>query len=231
MDQHKQTSWHPKSSLTSELHTGLQAAWILCLSTLPPDSRPWFPNEMQNLLLSEKRTLDHRVLFLHSPGKTLLTLSLVQKWLGSPFPEDVWAWWLLSTDSSYSPLLVKFSQVFESALLDSILKLAVIPVACAPFPTQFFLPVKFAFNMLWYSTLWTATPLCNDLLWLILFVDGVNDCLLDHCQVSSLPIIVLYCVLFGIIVEILDCWLSWAVSSNHQNKKNKTFFLNVLLYM
>ncbi len=36
------------------------------------------------------------------------------------------------TDSSFSPL-----QVFESALLDSILKLAVIPVACAPFPTQF----------------------------------------------------------------------------------------------
>ncbi len=56
---------------------------------------PWFPNEMQNLLSSEKRTLDHWVIFLHSPGKTLLTLSLVQKWLGSPFPEDVWAWWLL----------------------------------------------------------------------------------------------------------------------------------------
>ncbi len=35
------------------------------------------------------------VLFLHSPGKTLLTLFLFQKWLGSPFPEDVWAWWLL----------------------------------------------------------------------------------------------------------------------------------------
>ncbi len=30
------------------------------------------------------------------------------------------------------------SQVFESALLDCILKLAVIPVACAPFPTQIF---------------------------------------------------------------------------------------------
>ncbi len=25
----------------------------------------------------------------------LLTMFLVQKWLGSPFPEDVWAWWLL----------------------------------------------------------------------------------------------------------------------------------------
>ncbi len=33
--------------------------------------------------------------FLLSPDKTLLALSLVQKWLGSPFPEDVWAWWLL----------------------------------------------------------------------------------------------------------------------------------------
>ncbi len=40
------------------------------------------------------------------------------------------------TDSSFSPLLVNLSQVFESSLLDSILKLAVIPVACAPFPTQ-----------------------------------------------------------------------------------------------
>ncbi len=40
------------------------------------------------------------------------------------------------TDSSFSPLLVKLSQVFESALLDCILKVAVIAVACAPFPTQ-----------------------------------------------------------------------------------------------
>ncbi len=35
------------------------------------------------------------VLFLLSSGKMLLTMFLVQKWLGSPFPEDVWAWWLL----------------------------------------------------------------------------------------------------------------------------------------
>ncbi len=80
--------WHgsPNHHWLWKLHTGLQATWILCLSTLPPDS---------NLLSSEKRTLDHWVLFLHSPGKTLLMLSLVQKWLGSPFPEVVWAWWLL----------------------------------------------------------------------------------------------------------------------------------------
>ncbi len=84
------------------------------------------------------------------------------------------------TDSRFSPLLVKLSQVFESALLDSILKLAV-------FLPSFFLPVNFAFNMFWYSTLWTATPFSNDPLWLTLFVEGVSDCVLDHCQASSLP--------------------------------------------
>ena len=47
----------------------------------------WFgTNDMQNLLSSEKRTFfrplsNSPVLFLHSPGKTLLTLSLVQEWL------------------------------------------------------------------------------------------------------------------------------------------------------
>ncbi len=60
---------------------------------------PWFPNEMQNLFWSENTDFgllsNSPVLFLHSPGKMLLTLSLVQKWLGSPFPEAVWAWWLL----------------------------------------------------------------------------------------------------------------------------------------
>ncbi len=35
------------------------------------------------------------VLFLLSPGKMLLTMFLFQEWLGSPFPEDVWVWWLL----------------------------------------------------------------------------------------------------------------------------------------
>ncbi len=35
------------------------------------------------------------VLFLLSPGKMLLMMFLFQKWLGSSFPEDVGAWWLL----------------------------------------------------------------------------------------------------------------------------------------
>ncbi len=55
------------------------------------------------------------------------------------------------------------------------------------FLPHLFLPVNFAFNMLWYSNLWRATPFSNYPLWLTLFVKGVNDCLLDYCQVSSLP--------------------------------------------
>ncbi len=41
------------------------------------------------------------------------------------------------------------------------------------FLPNFFLLVNFAFNMLWYSTPWTATPFNNDLLRLTLFVEGV----------------------------------------------------------
>ncbi len=134
--------WHgsPNHHRLWKLHTGLQATWILCLSTLPPDSRTLFPNEMQNLLSSEKRTLDHwaTVQFFFSTAQVRhfwrclwFRSGLVALFLKTSERGDSWC-----TDSSFSPLLVKLSQVFESALLDSILKLAVIPVACAPFPTQ-----------------------------------------------------------------------------------------------
>ncbi len=122
--------------------------------TLPPDSGTLFPNEMQNLLSSEKRTLDHWVLLLHSPGKTLLTLSLVQKWLGSPFPEDVWACWLLmhwlqlqSTPcEALTSVWISVAWQYSQACSQSLLLVHL-------FLPKFFLPVNFAFNMLWYSTL------------------------------------------------------------------------------
>ncbi len=111
-------------------------AYPLFLQTLGP----WFPNEMQNLLSSEKRTLDHwaTVQFFFSTAQVRcfwrclwFRSGLVALFLKTSERGDSWC-----TDSSFSPLLVKLSQVFESALLDCILKLAVIPVACAPFPTQ-----------------------------------------------------------------------------------------------
>ncbi len=99
---------------------------------------PWFSNEMQNLLSSEKRTLDHwaTAQLFFSLAQLLLTMFLVQKWLGSSFPEDVWAWWLLmhSLQLQFTPREALPSVWTGFAL---ILKLTVIPVACAHFPTQF----------------------------------------------------------------------------------------------
>ncbi len=128
-----------EQSLTSE--TSHWTSSSLDSVPLQSSSRPWFPNEMQNLLLSEKRTLDHwatvQLFFSVAQVRCFwrclwFRSGLVALFLKTSERGDSWC-----TDSSFSPLLVKLSQVSESALVDSILKLAVIPVACASFPTQF----------------------------------------------------------------------------------------------
>ncbi len=139
VDQHQQMTWKPKSSLTVE--TSHWTSSNVDSVPLHSSSRLWdLDFQMKcKIYFHLKRGLwsNSPVLFFLSPGKMLLMLFLFQKWVGSTFPEDIGAWWLLMHWFSFSLLLVKLSQVFESALLDSILKLAVIPVACAPFPTQF----------------------------------------------------------------------------------------------
>ncbi len=200
---------------------------------------PWFPNEMQNLLSSEKRILDHwaTVQFFFSLAQVRCfwrcfcfrsglvafswrCLSVVT--LDALAPASVHSLW--SSPKCLNRLCLTVFSSLRSSLL---------PVHI--FLPNLFLPVNFAFNMLWYSTPWTATPFSNDPLWLTLFVEGVNDHLLDHCQVSSVPH---YCVFkeqeiprihtvwmviyWNSNVNILifwdtDSWLSLAVSSNHQN--------------
>ncbi len=97
---------------------------------------PFFPNKMLNLLSSEKRILDNwaTVQFFFSLAQVrcfwrcfCFRSGLVALFLKMSERGDSWC-----TDSSFSSL-----QMFESALLESILKLVVIPVACAHFPTQF----------------------------------------------------------------------------------------------
>ncbi len=60
--------------------------------------RPSFPNEMQNLLSSEKRTLDHwatvQFFFSLAQVRCFWRCFCFRSGLVSPFPEDVWAWWL-----------------------------------------------------------------------------------------------------------------------------------------
>ncbi len=71
----------------------------LNLSTLPPDSGTLISKLNATFTFIWKEDFgplsNSPVLFLLSPCKILLTMFLFQKWLGSPFPEDVWSWWLL----------------------------------------------------------------------------------------------------------------------------------------
>ncbi len=92
MDQHQQITWQPKPSLTVETSHWTSRTWILCLSTLLSKL-----NAKCTFIWKEDfgSLSNSPVLFLLNPGKMLLTMFLFQKWLGSSFPEDVWAWWLL----------------------------------------------------------------------------------------------------------------------------------------
>ncbi len=73
--------------------------WILCLSTLPSDSGTLIYKWNAKFTFIWKEDFgpltNSPVLFLLSPGKMLLTMFLFQKWVGSSFREDIWAWWLL----------------------------------------------------------------------------------------------------------------------------------------
>ncbi len=83
--------WHgsPNNHRLWKLPTGLQATWIMLLSTLPPDSGTLISKWNATFTLIWKEDFgplsNSPVLFLHSPGKMLLTMFLFQKWLGSPF--------------------------------------------------------------------------------------------------------------------------------------------------
>ncbi len=85
------------------------------------------------------------VLLLLSPGKTPLTLSVVQEWLNKRNTTTVAKFldtsvcggsWCL--DPSLSPFLVKFTQILESILLDNPHKAAVLSVGCASFSSTLF---------------------------------------------------------------------------------------------
>ncbi len=134
-DQHQQMTWQHKPSQTVETSHWTSRTWILCLSSLPPDSGPliykW--NTKYTFIWKE----DFGSL---SISPVLFLLSQVRCfWRCFCFRSDLVALFLKMSERgdswfSFSSLRVKLSQVFQSALLDCILKLAVISVACAHFP-------------------------------------------------------------------------------------------------
>ncbi len=160
----------------------------MSFSTLPPDSRTLVSKWNTKLALIWKEDFgplgNSPVLLLLSPGKTPLTTT-VAKFLDTSVCGGSWC-----LDPSLGPFLVKFTQILESILLDNPHKAAVLSVGCASFSSTLFPSTQLSVNMLGYSTLWTANIFGNECLWFTLLVKGVNDCLLDNCQISSLPKII-----------------------------------------
>ncbi len=146
---------------------------------------PWFPNEIQNLLSSEKRTLDHcatfqffvslaqvRCLWRQMKPNSLTRLCVVA--LDTLTPASVHSLW------SSTKFLNRFC-------LTILIRLRFLSVGCASFSSTLFPSTQLSVNMLGYSTLWIASFYGNEYLWLTLLVKQLNDCLLDNCQISSLP--------------------------------------------
>ncbi len=174
--------WHcnPNHHRLWKLNTGLQATCAMSFSTLPPDSGTLVSKLNTKLALIWKEDFgplgNSPVLLLLSPGKTP-PKTTAAKFLDTSVCGGSWC-----LDPSLSPFLVKFTQILESILLDNPHKAAVLSVGCASFSST-----QLSVNMLGYSTLWTASFFGNECLWLTLLVKGVNDCLLDNCQINSLP--------------------------------------------
>ncbi len=147
----------------------------MSFSTLPPDSRTLVSKWNTKLALIWKDDFgplgNNPVLLLLSPGKTPLTTTLAKLLytsvcgaLDALTPASVHSLWS-------SP---KFLNWFCLTILVRLRFSLVVHL----FPST-----QRSVNMLGYSTLWTASFFGNECLWLTLLVKGVNDCLLDNCQI------------------------------------------------
>ncbi len=143
--------WHctPNHHRLWKLNTGLHATWAMSFSALPPDSRTLVSKWNTKLAFIWKEDFgplgNSPVLLLLSPGKTPLTLSVVQECLNKRNTTTVGKFldtsvcggsWCL--DPSLSPFLVNFTQILESILLDNPHKAAVLSVGCASFSSTLF---------------------------------------------------------------------------------------------
>ncbi len=124
--------WHgtPNHHWLWKLYTGPQATWILCLSSLPPDSGTLISKGNAKFTFIREHNFgplsSSPVLFVFSPGETLLTLSVVQEWLDTrnataethvlhtSVRSGSW-----STDSSCSPLFVNLPHILNGFVSQS----------------------------------------------------------------------------------------------------------------
>ncbi len=125
----------------------LDLTWAMSISTLPPDSRTLVSKWNTKLALIWKEDFgplgNSPVLLLLSPGETLLTTT-VAKFLDTSVCYGSWC-----LDPSFSPFLVKFTQILESILLDNPHKAAFLfRLVVYLFLPHFFLPLKFLLTCL-----------------------------------------------------------------------------------
>lgn len=108
-----------------------------------------------------------------------MTVGTVVSFLKISVGDDAWC-----IDTSLDPLLVKLSQVLESTFLDNYVRTVAIPIVSLPFHTTRFPSSPLSINMIWYSTLWKAKLLSNDLLWFsgTLLVEDISDSHLSSQQ-------------------------------------------------
>ncbi len=164
----------------------------MSFSTLPPDSRTLVPKLNTKLALIWKEDfgplVNSPVLLLLSPGKMPL-MTTEAKFLDTSVCGALDALTPASVHSLWS------SPKFLSGFCLTIL----IRLRFSRLVVHLFLPLNFLLTCL-------DTALCehsffgNECLCLTLLVKGVNDCLLDNCQISSLP---------------HDCVASWTKLRDH----------------
>ncbi len=227
-------TWKPKSSLTVE--TSHWTSSNMDSVPLPPDSGTLLSKINAKFTFIWKEDFGplsySPVRFLLSPGKMLLTMFLFQKWLGSSFPEDVWAWWLLmhwlqlqsSPCEALPSVWIGFARQYSQACVH--------PCCLCTFsyPISSF---QSTLHLIWYSTAWTATTFQFHLpsLWrvsMIVFWTIAKVSSLPHyCGFKEQEIPTIYTVWIVIYlnsnVNIQIFWdtdfcLPLAVSSNLQKK-------------
>ncbi len=182
----KTSRWHctPNHHWLWKLNTGLQVTWAMSFSTLPPDSRTLVYKWNTKLALIWKEDFgplcNSPVLLLLSPGKTPLTTTIA-KFLDTSVCGALDALTPASVHSLWSS-----PKLLNQFCLTILIRTLVLSAGCAYFSSTLFSSTQISVNMLGYSTLWTASFFGNECLWLPLVVKGVNDCLLDNCQISSL---------------------------------------------
>ncbi len=152
VDQHQQMTWQAQTITDCGNFTlDLKQRGFCASPTLPPDSGTLISKGNAKFTSIREHNFgplsSSPVLFVFSPGETLLTLSVVQEWLDTrnataethvlhtSVRSGSW-----STDSSCSPLFVNLPHIFEWVLFHNPLQGAVISIACTFFLPHLFLP-------------------------------------------------------------------------------------------